>query len=304
MGDGPTTAFLGAVPAGFWRRWSARFIDQLILTAICVVVLLLVSRVDATSYPSSESVRTSRRIVAIGYLLLSALYFSSTESSAIQASVGKRLLGIKVVDSSGKRIPFVRALGRWSAAGLSWLSLGLGFFMAAAGKKRALHDIVSRTQVVDRWAFSAFPERQHGPSIGQMAFATASLALVLLGFVAASQYSDYVVRSQVSEGLSLADSIKTSMASHVQNHGRWPKSNAQIGLGEISGEYVGLVEIGKRPGRIEITYSSKPPHKVHREIDGRHLFIDGRVEDGAVHWTCHSPELRQADCPGSCNCSW
>lgn len=304
MTDGSALSATKVIPGGFWRRWSARFVDQLILIGICVVVLILTSRVDATTYPSSEAVRTGKRVLEIGYLVLAALYFASTESSAMQASPGKRLFGIKVVDSQGARISFFRALSRWFAASLSWLSLGIGFFMAGAGSKRALHDFASSTQVVDRWAFSAFPERQHSPTVGQQAFGFATVLLVFLAFIASSQYSDYVLRSQVSEGISLADSIKTAMESHLREHGSWPTSNAQLGLGVVSGEYVGQIDIGNQPGQIEITYSSKPPQRVHQKLNGRHLYIDGRLENGEVRWTCHSEDLRQGDCPSSCRCSW
>jgi uncharacterized RDD family membrane protein YckC len=288
------------IPAGFWRRWCARFVDQVILAAIALVILLLVFRLEPALYPG----QAARRMAVAGYLLVAALYFAATESSRSQASVGKRLFGIKVVDSSGNRISFLRALGRWWAAGLSWLSLGIGFLLAGTGSKRALHDFASGTQVVDRWALSPFPERQDEASFGQVAFGFATVLLVLLALLVRTQYSDYLLRAQVSEGLSLADSVKTAMEAHVTRHGGWPTSNAQIEPGNLVGEYVSRVDIEKRPGRIEITYSSRPPHHSSRQLEGRHLYIDGRIDDGKVRWICHSGELRQADCPRRCRCTW
>jgi uncharacterized RDD family membrane protein YckC len=292
-----------AIQAGFSRRWTARFLDQLFL-AVISVALLLIFRANTASYPSSDAVQRTERFLELSYLLVAGLYFALTEGSAMQASPGKRLLGIKVVDSNGNQISFFLALGRWCAAGLSWLSLGIGFLMAAVGRRRALHDLISRTQVVDRWAFSATPERQRTPTFGHRASAFASLTLVLLVIVGSSQYSDYVLRSQVSEGQSLADSIQRSMESYAQIHGAWPTSTAQIRFGKVSGSYVQAVDVGSLPGRIKITYSSKPPQRASSKLDGRRLFIDGRLQDGEVRWICHSPELRQHDCPSSCRCSW
>ncbi len=66
-----------------------------------------------------------------------------------------------MTDLAGRRIGFGRALSRWLAALLSYLTLYIGFFMAGfTARKQALHDYVAGTLVVDRWAFSEHPERQ------------------------------------------------------------------------------------------------------------------------------------------------
>ena len=93
--------------------------------------------------------------------LIAPLYFAVMESSSLQATFGKRVLGIKVTDVAGRRIEFGHALGRWAAASSSWLTLGAGFLMVFGNRRRrALHDVVANTLVVDRWAYSAHPERQ------------------------------------------------------------------------------------------------------------------------------------------------
>src|SRR5690554_810032 len=70
-------------------------------------------------------------------------------------------LGIKVVNADGGRLSFAHALGRWFTALLSYVTLYIGFLLAAfTGKKQALHDLVAGTFVVDRWAYTEFPERQ------------------------------------------------------------------------------------------------------------------------------------------------
>jgi len=293
------------IPAGFWRRWSARFIDQFVLVVLCMVTLAVAASVDADAYPHTSTLELAKRVAIALYFLLAGSYFVGMESSRLQATIGKRLLGIKAVDPSGHRLSVRRALDRWVAAAFSWLSLGFGFAMAGFGKKLAMHDYISRTLVVDRWAYTGFPERQRRTNLGDRAFGVMALFVALAVPVVAAQYSDYVIRSQISEGISLADGVKTAMVEFHQSHGRWPASNAEAGLNAtISGSYVRQIEVGTSPGRIAIEYSSVAPQSAHRKINGRHLYLDASVAGIEFDWTCHSEDLRQADCPSRCRCTW
>jgi uncharacterized RDD family membrane protein YckC len=66
------------------------------------------------------------------------------ESSAWQATLGKKILGLKVTDLSGNRITFARASGRFFGKILSGMILGIGFLMAGfTARKQALHDILA-----------------------------------------------------------------------------------------------------------------------------------------------------------------
>jgi uncharacterized RDD family membrane protein YckC len=77
------------------------------------------------------------------------LYFSLQESSDRQATLGKRVMGIKVVDLEGRRITFGRATGRHFAKLLSGLICDIGFIMAGfTERKQALHDMIASTLVV------------------------------------------------------------------------------------------------------------------------------------------------------------
>src|SRR6186713_1103498 len=70
--------------------------------------------------------------------------------------------------------------------------------------------------------------------------------IAILAAIAISQYQDYVIRSQVSEGSSLADGVKTALGEYVNNRGVFPASNADAGLADIAsikGEYVGGVDV-------------------------------------------------------------
>ncbi len=77
------------------------------------------------------------------------VYFSLMESSAWQATLGKRLLGLRVVDMRVGRISFARATARHFAKLLSSFSFGIGYVMAGFTKrKQALHDILAECLVI------------------------------------------------------------------------------------------------------------------------------------------------------------
>jgi uncharacterized RDD family membrane protein YckC len=76
--------------------------------------------------------------------MLSWIYYASLESSAWQATLGKKILGLKVTDLAGNRISFARASGRFFGKILSGMILGIGFLMAGfTERKQALHDILA-----------------------------------------------------------------------------------------------------------------------------------------------------------------
>ena len=60
--------------------------------------------------------------------------------------------------------------------------------------------------------------------------------IAILAAIAISQYQDYVIRSQVSEGSSLADGVKTAIGEFFNNYGRFPNvagaANLSLGLSQ------------------------------------------------------------------------
>jgi uncharacterized RDD family membrane protein YckC len=78
------------------------------------------------------------------------LYFARQESSPRMATIGKRALGLQVVDLNGQRVTFKRATGRFFGKILS-SPLCFGFIMAAfTEKKQALHDILAGCLVIKK----------------------------------------------------------------------------------------------------------------------------------------------------------
>ena len=79
----------------------------------------------------------------------------------------------------------------------------------------------------------------------------------ILAAIAIPAYQDYTIRSQVTEGLKLADAVKTGIAEYYANNGTWPVGlvGAAPALGYTnlpSGKYVANVDVAT--GTINITY--------------------------------------------------
>jgi uncharacterized RDD family membrane protein YckC len=90
-------------------------------------------------------------IYSLAKFSIVASYFVFSESSCWQATIGKKLLGIKVGDSEGERIPvgraFLRLFGKW----ISGQILLIGYLMAFFTKnKQALHDFLAGTFVFEK----------------------------------------------------------------------------------------------------------------------------------------------------------
>jgi uncharacterized RDD family membrane protein YckC len=127
--------------AGFWRRAVACIIDSVLLLLFgCLISLAL--------GPSLTEVEADIGGFVCG-MLVNWLYFAGMESSRLQATWGKMIVGIAVTDLSGGRISFARATGRYFGKYLSGLIVGIGFFMVGfTEKKQALHDMMAGSLVV------------------------------------------------------------------------------------------------------------------------------------------------------------
>jgi type IV pilus assembly protein PilA len=131
--------------------------------------------------------------------------------------------------------------------------------------------------------------------------------IAILAAIAISQYQDYVIRSQVSEGSSLADGVKTAVGEYVNNRGIFPESNASAGLASaasIKGEYVSQVDIANAgTGVIEATYNGAKANQKLKDAGPATLLFSAVRNEGSIEWHCKSSTLPQKWCPSSCACS-
>lgn len=157
---------------GFWIRFAAYLIDSIIvgipLFILSIVIFMIffgtsddfnimmndpayfeTEMTDAEAMAMLGSSLGATGVTVIVNLVIALAYYAGLHASKWQATVGKKLLGLKVTDLNGNRISFWRALGRYLAMSILSGILFIGFFIAAfTEKKQALHDLIAGTVVV------------------------------------------------------------------------------------------------------------------------------------------------------------
>jgi uncharacterized RDD family membrane protein YckC len=136
--------------AGFWRRFAAYLIDSMVIAFALTNFASLLSRQLVVSITNAQTLNTYLA-TAIGIMsfLLTWAYYSGMESSPLQATIGKLVVGIYVTDLQGQRISFGRATGRVFGKIISGAILLIGYLMAGfTEKKQALHDMMARCLVL------------------------------------------------------------------------------------------------------------------------------------------------------------
>lgn len=83
----------------------------------------------------------------------------------------------------------------------------------------------------------------------------------ILAAIAIPAYQDYTIRSQATEGLSLASSVKAAVAEYYADKGTWPTALIGTNAGQLgytnnpSGKYVASITLNT--GTIRITYGGQ-----------------------------------------------
>jgi uncharacterized RDD family membrane protein YckC/Tfp pilus assembly major pilin PilA len=269
--------------AGFWRRVGASAIDSALLLGVLVVALIAMSAAgmsDAT--------------VGVVYTLASWiggwLYYALMHSSSHQATVGKRAVGIKVTDLAGERIGFARATGRYFATILSSLTLFIGFVMAGFTERRqTLHDMLASTLVVSRNATpQAVATGLQAPQVsgGIVALAVIAILVPIAGVLAAiaiPAYQDYLIRSQVSEGLTAAAAYKQTVAEAIAAGASFADINTTMPNTPEAATSPHVDTIQVTHGVVVITYGGAADQR----LSGQQVaLVPGTTVSGDLVWIC------------------
>ena len=125
--------------AGFWIRLGSIIIDGLLLIPLYLLFMLIgVSDIATEIFVNS--------INFLYYLIIPVIWSGFT--------VGKRVVGIKIVRTDGKKVGIGTTLKRYILASLVYVvTLGTAFiisaFMVGLRKdKRSIHDLIAGTQVI------------------------------------------------------------------------------------------------------------------------------------------------------------
>jgi uncharacterized RDD family membrane protein YckC/ribosomal protein L40E len=161
--DEATFGVEAAVTVGFWRRLAAYIIDGIFIyiasDLILAVVLFIVSLINPSFgkgfsvtnlllNPDTATLPTWYWWVLFGALIVDIAYWTIAVGWKGR-TVGKLMLGIKVVRTDGSRVGYWRAFARFWSYYLCWLTFGVGFLVIAWNRRnRGLHDLICDTMVI------------------------------------------------------------------------------------------------------------------------------------------------------------
>ena len=106
----------------------------------------------------------------------------------------------------------------------------------------------------------------------------------ILAAIAIPAYQDYLIRSQVSEGLTMAAAAKAGVSEYYANKGDWPSDNSAAGMGSatsIQGKYVQSITVND--GGIQVKYGNEVNTKLMSATVG---LTPGFSANGDVIWKC------------------
>jgi len=128
--------------AGLGIRSLAAFIDLMI-----VFTLLLIPEIFLFSFKFNNlDLNSYRFFIGFGTWVF---YHATFESSVYQATPGKMVLKLKIIDLFGKSMSIMRAMFRCLSVFISIVPLGLGiWYISTDRKKQGWHDLLAGSYVI------------------------------------------------------------------------------------------------------------------------------------------------------------
>jgi type IV pilus assembly protein PilA len=117
----------------------------------------------------------------------------------------------------------------------------------------------------------------------------------ILAAIAIPAYQNYTIRAQVTEGLNLADGLKTAVSEFYAQNGQFPLSTVtdpknatntvMYVAGKATGKYVSQAVITN--GAIVVTYSNATPQTASAKINGMTLALTPYLNKNQdIVWVC------------------
>ena len=155
-------------PAGFVTRYVAFLLDVLVVAFVSFLFFTILQvtleffGIDALMTLATQSRETARQTVVLGGALrwlltivggfLTFGIYSIVAWLLVGKTVGKALMGLRVLGQDGRRLTFSQALIRALSYYISGLALFIGFLWVLVDDRRqAWHDKLARTLVVYEW---------------------------------------------------------------------------------------------------------------------------------------------------------
>lgn len=124
------------------------------------------------------------------------------------------------------------------------------------------------------------------------------VALALIALVVSSMIFSVaraaVIRTQLTEGISLASVPARAVSHYYASQGRMPQSNEELGLTRLVGEYVKSVQV--KAGVVVVTYGEN----VVDGMKGKSIELLPLADGQRIHWHCQSSDIAIKYLPSVC----
>jgi uncharacterized RDD family membrane protein YckC len=138
---------------GFWIRFLAYVIDNILIflgtVFLSFVAGLATGLGGVTSSMGTDEIENLATVFGFMIGVFTGLFYFTFFTGWSGQTPGKRLLGLKVIQTTGEPVTYKKALLRYVGYIVSFVLLGLGFLMIAFDRrKRGLHDLLAGTLVI------------------------------------------------------------------------------------------------------------------------------------------------------------
>lgn len=139
-------------PAGFVTRFAAYAVDAVVIVGLLSISTFVINAIGMLTFGDREALELPEGyVVTLGSVGMVALVYLTLGWWLFGRTIGKLIMGVRVVNIAGQRPSFTMALVRALMYGVSAI-LFLGFlWIALTPARRGWHDRVARTWVVYDW---------------------------------------------------------------------------------------------------------------------------------------------------------
>jgi type IV pilus assembly protein PilA len=112
--------------------------------------------------------------------------------------------------------------------------------------------------------------------------------IAILAAIAIPAYQNYLIRSQVSEGMVLTSGARAAVSEYYSNKGTFPTNNTAAGIAtdtSITGKYVEKVDVAN--GIITATFKGAGSD-ANSAIQTKTFVLSPSSNAGSIAWTCNS----------------